>query len=69
MTVGGNVVGRRDLQWAGLLRGLRASITWSALVLLLWPGGLELSATGTYLAVRRVIRDIARLQALNRADR
>jgi PepSY-associated TM region len=38
---------------------LRASITWSALVLLLLLGGMALSATGTYLAVRRVIRDIA----------
>ncbi len=38
---------------------LRASMAWSALVLLLLLGGLALSATGTYLAVRRVIRDIA----------
>jgi ABC-type transport system involved in cytochrome c biogenesis permease component len=39
---------------------LRASTTWGALVLLLLLGGLALSATGTYLAVRRVLRDIAR---------
>jgi hypothetical protein len=38
---------------------LRASKTWSGLVQLLLLGGLALSATGTYLAVRRVIRDIA----------
>jgi PepSY-associated TM region len=38
---------------------LRASMSWSALVLMLLVGGLALSATGTYLAVRRVIRDIA----------
>jgi hypothetical protein len=41
---------------------LRASITWSAVVVLLLAGGLGLSATGTYLAVRRVVRDIARLR-------
>jgi hypothetical protein len=37
---------------------LRASVAWSALVLLLLLGGLVLSTTGTYLAVRRVIRDL-----------
>jgi PepSY-associated TM region len=41
---------------------LRTSAGWSAFVLLLLTGGLALSATGTYLAVRRVIHDIARLR-------
>ena len=36
-------------------------MVWSALVRLLLLGGVALSATGTYLAVRRVIRDFARL--------
>jgi hypothetical protein len=39
---------------------LRGSLAWSALVQLLLLGGLALSATGTYLAARRLIRDIAR---------
>ncbi|HEY6455717.1 MAG TPA: PepSY domain-containing protein [Steroidobacteraceae bacterium] len=38
---------------------LRTSMAWSALLLLLLLGGLALSATGTYLAVRRVICNIA----------
>ena len=41
---------------------LRASVTWSAVVVLLLAGGFGLSATGTYLAVRRVVRDIASLR-------
>lgn len=37
---------------------LRASVAWGALILLLLLGGLALSATGTYLALRRVLRDL-----------
>jgi hypothetical protein len=48
---------------------LRASVTWRGLVVLLLTGGVALSATGTYLAMRRVIRDIARLRKLMRPDR
>jgi hypothetical protein len=48
---------------------LRASVAWSGLVVLLLAGGSALSATGTYLAVRRVIRDIGRLRKLTRINR
>jgi PepSY-associated TM region len=41
---------------------LRTSVTWSVVVVMLLVGGFGLSATGTYLAVRRVVRDIARLR-------
>ena len=41
---------------------LRTSVTWSAVIVLLLAGGFGLSATGTYLAARRVVRDIARLR-------
>lgn len=45
---------------------LRMSLIWRALVLLLLAGGLALSATGTYLAVRRVWQDFAKLRRWNR---
>ena len=48
--------GLHTLDFSAMLRG---SMTWSALVLLLLAGRAALSATGTYLAVRRVIKDIA----------
>lgn len=48
--------------------GLRASAGWRAFVLILLSGGIGLSATGTYLAVRRVIHDAARLRRPRHAD-
>jgi hypothetical protein len=41
---------------------LRTSVIWSAVIVLLLAGGFGLSATGTYLAVRRVVRDSVRLR-------
>jgi hypothetical protein len=48
---------------------LRASGTWRGLLVLLLAGGVALSATGTYLAVRRVFRDSARVRKLMRTNR